>query len=65
MLIFIVAILFQKKTCKDWFRCHKNNDFDVEDKECSGTPKKNFKDKELETLLHKDSYQEQAGLRES
>jgi len=21
-------------TCRDWFKCLKNNDFDVEDKEC-------------------------------
>ena len=27
-------------TCRDWFRRFKNDDFDVEDKERSGTPKK-------------------------
>ena len=40
-----------KTTYRDWFKCFKNNDFDVEDKECSGTPKK-CGDKELEALLH-------------
>ena len=43
-------------TCRDWFRHLKNNDFDVEDKERSGTPKK-FEDDELEALLHEDSCQ--------
>ena len=51
-------------TCTDWFRPFKNNDFDVEDKECSGTPKK-FEDEELEVLLHENSYQAQAELEES
>ena len=41
-------------TCRDWCRRFKNNNFDVEDKECSSTPKK-IEDKELETLLHEDS----------
>jgi len=36
------------------FRCSKHNDFDVEDKEHSGAPKK-FEDKELQALLHEDS----------
>ena len=27
-------------TCRDWFRCFKNNDFKLEDKERSGAPKK-------------------------
>ena len=45
-----------KTTCRDWFRRFKNNDFDVEDKERSGTPKK-FEDEELEALLHEDSCQ--------
>jgi len=42
--------------CRDWFRRSKNNDFDIEDKEQSGTPKK-FEDEELEALLHEDSCQ--------
>ncbi|KAG5315241.1 MOS1T transposase, partial [Pseudoatta argentina] len=37
-------------TCRDWFRRFKNNDFELEDKERSGAPKK-FQDKELEQLL--------------
>ena len=42
----------------------KNNDFDVEDKECSGTPKK-FENEYLEILLHEDSCQVQAELAKS
>ena len=37
-------------TCRDWFRRFKNDDFDLQDKERSGAPKK-FKDEELEALL--------------
>ncbi|KAG5322234.1 MOS1T transposase, partial [Pseudoatta argentina] len=38
-------------TCsRDWFRRFKNNDFELENKERSGAPKK-FQDKELEQLL--------------
>ncbi|KAG5325771.1 MOS1T transposase, partial [Pseudoatta argentina] len=43
-------------TCRDWFRRFKNNDFQLEDKERSGAPKK-FKDKELEQLLDEDPSQ--------
>ncbi|KAG5318081.1 MOS1T transposase, partial [Pseudoatta argentina] len=42
-------------TCRDWFRRFKNNDFELEDKECSGAPKK-FQDKELEQLLDEKYY---------
>ncbi|EFN77463.1 hypothetical protein EAI_12768, partial [Harpegnathos saltator] len=48
-------------TCRDWF---KNNDFDVEDKERSGAPKK-FEDEELEALLDEDPCQTQNELAES
>ena len=51
-------------TCRDWFRCFKNNDFGVEDKECTGAPRK-FEDKDLAALLHEDSYQVQAKHAES
>ncbi|KAG5319433.1 MOS1T transposase, partial [Pseudoatta argentina] len=37
-------------TCRDWLRRFKNNDFELEDKERSGAPKK-FEDKELEQVL--------------
>ncbi|KAG5316943.1 MOS1T transposase, partial [Pseudoatta argentina] len=40
-------------TCRDLFRRFKNNDFELEDKERSGAPKK-FEDKELEQLLDED-----------
>ena len=46
-------------TCRDWFRCFENNDFDVEDKESCNAPKK-FEDKELEALLHEDPCQAQS-----
>ena len=36
--------------CRDWFRCFKNNDFDIEDKKCFGALKK-FEDKELMTHI--------------
>ncbi|KAG5321283.1 MOS1T transposase, partial [Pseudoatta argentina] len=39
----------------DWFRRFKNNDFQLEDKERSGAPKK-FQDKELEQLLDEKYY---------
>ena len=42
-----------RKQKTDWFGRLKNNDFDVEDKELSGAPKK-FEDEELEALLHED-----------
>jgi len=41
-------------TCRDWFKRFKDNNFDVNDKECLGQPKK-FQDRELETLLEEDS----------
>ena len=53
-----------ESTCWYWFRLLKNNHFDVEDKECFGTPKK-FQDKELEVLLHEDSCQVQVELADS
>ena len=43
-------------TCKDWFIRFKNNDFDIEDKEHSGTPKK-FEDEELEVIFVAASHQ--------
>ncbi|KAG5318880.1 MOS1T transposase, partial [Pseudoatta argentina] len=43
-------------TCRGWFRRFKNNDFELEDKERSGAPKK-FQDKELEQLLDEDPSQ--------
>jgi len=51
-------------TCRDWFRRFKNNDFDVEDKERSGAPKK-FENEKLEALLREDSCQTLAELAES
>ena len=53
-----------KTTCRDWFRRFKNDDFDLQDKERSGAPKK-FKDEELEALLDVDACQTLAGLGKS
>jgi transposase len=50
-------------TCRDWFRRFKNKDFDVEDKERSGQPKK-FEDTELQALLDEDDTQTQEQLSE-
>lgn len=51
-------------TCRQWFRKFKSGDFDLEDKERPGQPKK-FEDEELETLLDQDSCQTQEQLAES
>ena len=47
-------------TCRHCFRCFKNNDFDVEDKEHEHTKK--FEDEELEALLYEDTCQVQTEL---
>ena len=47
--------------CKDWFRRFKNSDFELEDKERSGAPKK-FEDEELKEILHEDRSQTLAEL---
>jgi len=52
------------KSCREWFRRFKDEDFNIEDKPRSGQPKK-FKDKELETLLEEDQSQTQEELTES
>ena len=46
------------KTCRDWFRPFKNNDFKLEDKERSRAPKK-FEDKELKKILDEDRSHDQ------
>lgn len=43
-------------TCREWFRHFKNGDYNIEDKERPGRPKK-FEDSELEALLHEDPCQ--------
>lgn len=43
-------------TCENWFRRFKSEDFDLEDKERPGQPKK-FEDKEMEALLDEDQCQ--------
>lgn len=48
-------------TCERWFVRFRSGDFDVEDKERSGQPKK-FEDTELEQLLDEDSCQTQEQL---
>lgn len=44
------------KTCEYWFRRFKSGDFDTDDKERPGQPKK-FEDEELEVLLDEDPCQ--------
>ena len=58
------SYVLSETICRYWFRHFKNIDFDIEDKECSGAPKK-FEDEELEALLHEDSCQAQAEHAES
>jgi len=45
-----------EQTCLKWFARFKSGDFDLEDKERPGQPKK-FKDEELEALLEENSSQ--------
>lgn len=45
-----------EQTCRKWFARFKSGDFDLEDKERPGQPKK-FEDEELEELLNEDSCQ--------
>lgn len=45
-----------EQTCRKWFARFKAGDFELEDKERPGQPKK-FEDKELEALLNEDSSQ--------
>lgn len=45
-----------ERTCQKWFGRFKDGDFDVEDRERPGRPKK-FEDKELEALLNEDPNQ--------
>lgn len=49
------------KRCEFWFRRFKSGDFEMEDKERPGQPKK-FQDEELEALLNEDSCQTQEEL---
>lgn len=53
-----------ENTCRKRFRRFKAGDFDVDDKERSGRPKK-FDDKELEALLEEDPNQTHEQLAES
>ena len=50
-----------QKTCERWFACFRSGDFDVEDKERPGQPKK-FEDEELQALLDENSCQTQQEL---
>lgn len=50
-----------ERTCQKWFARFKSGNFDLEDEERSGQPKK-FEDKDLEALLNEDSSQTIAQL---
>ena len=52
-------------TCRDWFRCFKTKDFDIEDKKKTLWHIEKVWRKELKALLHEDSCQVQAELAES
>ena len=45
-----------ERTCQKWFQRFKSDDYDVNDKQRSGQPKK-FEDNELQALLDKNSIQ--------
>ena len=47
-----------ERSCREWFRKFKNDEFDIEDKERSGRPKV-YEDAEWEALLDQDSCQTQ------
>lgn len=51
-------------TCEYWYRRFENSDFDVEDRERPGQPKK-FEDEELEILLDEDPCRTQEVLAKS
>ena len=46
------------KTCREWFRRFKSDNFDMKDKERSGRPRA-FENEELQTLVDEDPYQMQ------
>ena len=50
-----------ERTCREWFQRFKSNDFDVNNKDREGFPKK-FEDEEFQVLLDKDSTQTQKQL---
>ena len=45
-----------ERTCQKWFQQFKSDDYDVNDKQRSGQPKK-FEDTELQALLDENSAQ--------
>jgi len=50
-------------TCRDWFRCFKSGNFNVEDEKRAGRPKL-IKDAELKASLDEDPCQMQEELAE-
>jgi len=50
MLVEVYDTAPTDKSCREWFRRFKDEDFSVKDKSRSGQPKK-FEDKKLEVLL--------------
>jgi len=50
-----------ERTCRQWFQCFKNGDFDIEDRH-GGERENVFKNAELEALLYEDSCQTQEEL---
>jgi len=58
----MVYSALSNKTCREWFRRFKNDNFDVEDKEHSKQPRA-FE--ELHALVYEDSCQTQKQLAET
>lgn len=58
------AVTMSETTCRNRLKRFKNNDFVVEDKECSGAPKK-FEYERFEPLLHENTCKTPAELAES
>jgi len=49
-----------QRTCREWFQCFKNGDFDTED--WHGDEREVFKEAKLKTLLYENSCQTQEEL---
>ena len=53
-----------ESTCRQWLRIFRNHNFDLEDKEREGEPKR-FEDEDLEAILYEDPCQSETQLAEA
>jgi len=53
-----------ESTCRQWFGRFKNHNFDLEDKDREGAPKR-FKDEDLEAILDENQYKNENQLAEA